>query len=62
MTCPICGTDFTPRPNQKYCTPACRLKSNNDRTLRREREVARNVQNMRKFRKFLGRESKNSVI
>jgi hypothetical protein len=62
MTCPICGTDFTPRPNQKYCSSACRVKAKNDPILIRKREVARNVRNMQNFRKFLGRDWKNSVI
>lgn len=22
--CPICGKEFIPRPNQKYCSPSCK--------------------------------------
>ena len=22
--CPICGKEFIPRPNQKYCSPGCK--------------------------------------
>lgn len=63
MTCPICNDEFIPaRGNQKYCSQGCRLRSNNDRGLRRKREVAKNCQNMAKFRHFLRNESEFGVI
>jgi hypothetical protein len=59
MKCKICSAEFERVGRQIYCSEDCHRLSQSKKH-RRMREVARNLENMEKFRRFLGQNLENA--